>query len=184
MARGTGRSARNDVLDALSEDDPEAYEELLALRHHNPQRFRKRLRAVVAMYCNTGSKAQRGRGAKLAEQMPRLRARRYILAPEIGDDGLNDVTRRALEGLERERSRGHANVQGVVVSVQQMGSTAQRRQTVDRGSILNGPIGALKKALSTGEFDPYLDELLAEESAGRNRKGALTAIAGRQRAVS
>lgn len=183
MARGTGRSARSEVLEALAEEDPEAYEELLSLRQSNPQRYRKRLRSVVEIFSNRGSAAQRGRGAKLAETLPRLRARRYVLAPELGPDGLNEVTRRALEGLEEERSRGHSHVQGVSVSVAQIGSAQTRRQH-DPETILNGTVGNLKKALSTGELDAHLERLHEMETSGRGRSGALKAIEARMRAVS
>ncbi|MBX2800035.1 MAG: trigger factor [Myxococcales bacterium] len=46
-------------------------------------------------------------------------------------------------------------------------------------AVLDGAIGALKDALATGEHDGQLDEMLAAEEGGRNRKGAVAAIKAR-----
>lgn len=47
-------------------------------------------------------------------------------------------------------------------------------------SVLDQPIGKLKDALATGAWDDHLDALEAAEKSGKNRKGALDAIAGRR----
>lgn len=47
-------------------------------------------------------------------------------------------------------------------------------------SILEGSIKDLKAALATGAHDAHLDALIAAEEAGRARKGALSALAGRR----
>lgn len=46
-------------------------------------------------------------------------------------------------------------------------------------SVVNGSIDDLKKALASGAHDGALDALLAAEEAGRNRKGAVSAIKSR-----
>jgi ParB/RepB/Spo0J family partition protein len=46
----------------------------------------------------------------------------------------------------------------------------------NEASILDGSIGDLKKALESGELDDQLETLLADEKAGRDRKGAVAAI--------
>jgi len=45
--------------------------------------------------------------------------------------------------------------------------------------ILDESIDDLEAALQTGDLDPHLTELLASEAAGKNRKGALSAIQSR-----
>lgn len=47
-------------------------------------------------------------------------------------------------------------------------------------SVLDQAVGKLKTALATGEYDGMLDALEAAETAGKNRKGALAAIASRR----
>ena len=47
-------------------------------------------------------------------------------------------------------------------------------------SILDGSVGALRKALESGSLDASLDALLDAEEAGKTRKGAVTAIKARQ----
>lgn len=47
-------------------------------------------------------------------------------------------------------------------------------------SVLDQPIGKLREALATGAYDAHLDALEAAEQAGKNRKGALDAIAARR----
>ncbi len=47
-------------------------------------------------------------------------------------------------------------------------------------SVLEGSIGALRKALASGDHDEHLDALLAAERDGKARKGALEALESRQ----
>jgi len=47
-------------------------------------------------------------------------------------------------------------------------------------SVLDLAIGKLREALATGQYDDQLDALEAAEKAGKNRKGALDAIAARR----
>jgi trigger factor len=46
-------------------------------------------------------------------------------------------------------------------------------------SVLKGTVGAVKKALETGDFDGSLADLLAAEEGGKARKGVISAITGR-----
>ncbi|MBN2800771.1 MAG: hypothetical protein JXX28_16640 [Deltaproteobacteria bacterium] len=46
--RGAGIPKRRAVLEAIGREDPARYEELMALRHYNPQGYRKEIRRVMA----------------------------------------------------------------------------------------------------------------------------------------
>jgi trigger factor len=50
--------------------------------------------------------------------------------------------------------------------------------------VLKGKVEELKAALATGSLDSQLDELLAAETGGRNRKGAVSAIEGRRKELA
>ena len=46
MGRGTGRKRRLAMLESLEKSDPKRHQELLDLRHNNPQAYRKAMRAL------------------------------------------------------------------------------------------------------------------------------------------
>jgi len=48
------------------------------------------------------------------------------------------------------------------------------------GSVLEGKVGDVKKALGSGDHDASIDALIALEEAGKARKGVLKALAARR----
>ena len=46
MAKGTGRTERLALLGRLTAGDPDLRQQLLALRHYNPQAYRRKLKAL------------------------------------------------------------------------------------------------------------------------------------------
>ena len=97
MAKGTGRTKRESLLDALAESDPELHAELLELRRYNPQAFRKALAERLPP-------KERGRQVQLARRKERL------AAIEVDAEGHNELTRRAIEGARRDREELEAGV--------------------------------------------------------------------------
>ncbi|MCO4744543.1 MAG: hypothetical protein KC912_07140 [Proteobacteria bacterium] len=83
--RGHGYHRRLFFLEKIGEEDPELYDELIALRRDNPQAFRKRLRTLA------NGKGRIGPGRKHSSPVPWEEAPKALaeLAPEgveVGGD--------------------------------------------------------------------------------------------------
>ena len=65
--RGTGRGRRDDVLARIESADPPRHAELLELRHHDPQGYRRALRQLADDYAL--SAPIRGRGVASDERV-------------------------------------------------------------------------------------------------------------------
>ena len=193
--RMRNRARHERVLEGLQTTDPALYAELVELRAQSPQSYRKRIRRLerqgtqpsdFSRYEPLPINENHTPGSSSAGRDPHLRDR----LNQANDDALAhaegraETQRKVAEAEERqaEHSKRHAarKADNTDASPDQVRREAIGADPKADTSILDGTIGALKKALDSGSLNGILDDLIAAEEAGGARKGALKALRERK----
>lgn len=201
--RRVNRKRFGGLVEVIAQVDPAAEAELMELRRHNPQAYRKALRKLIRAgvsapflegHASLPINETRGprpapEPAEVAAAAARAEARVEQTSRAREALSAGEKARRVLEELRARRSaapgpsRAELAPDRAAVPVAKLPETPAKsaKSAAPEASlaILDGAVKAVSESLSSGAHDAHLAVLLATEESGRARPGVLKAIRAR-----